>query len=75
MDGAIEVQNLQKIYENGLEALKGINLTIKKGETVALVGNSGAGKTTICKYLLKKIVKYQSYVFQSHINQIHNEYQ
>ena len=46
MQAAIEVQNLHKIYENGLEALKGINLSIPQGSFYGLLGPNGAGKTT-----------------------------
>ncbi len=38
-------------YEPDRQVLKGINLTIHKGETIAFVGPSGAGKTTICSLL------------------------
>ena len=43
----ISVQNLTKTYANGFEALKGINLTVEKGEILALLGPNGAGKTTL----------------------------
>ena len=46
MKAAIEIQNLQKIYENGLEALKKINLFIPQGSFYGLLGPNGAGKTT-----------------------------
>ena len=46
MKAAIEVQNLQKIYKNGLGALKGINLSIPQGSFYGLLGPNGAGKTT-----------------------------
>lgn len=43
---AIEIKNLRKKYPSGPEALKGINLTIKKGEFFGLLGPNGAGKST-----------------------------
>ena len=43
----ITIKNLSKIYDNGFEALKKINLDIKKGEIIALLGPNGAGKTTL----------------------------
>ncbi len=43
----INIDNLSKIYDNGFEALKKINLNIKKGEIFAMLGPNGAGKTTL----------------------------
>ena len=43
MTPAIQVTNLQKIYEGGLEALKGIDLTIPEGAFYGLLGPNGAG--------------------------------
>ncbi|MCA0402330.1 MAG: ABC transporter ATP-binding protein [Proteobacteria bacterium] len=43
---ALEIRDLSKIYANGVEALKGINLTVKKGDFFALLGANGAGKST-----------------------------
>ena len=42
----IKIKDLSKVYDNGFEALKKINLDIKKGEIIALLGPNGAGKTT-----------------------------
>lgn len=47
---AIEVRDLKKSYGD-LEALKGINFTINRGEIFALLGPNGAGKTTIMEIL------------------------
>ena len=47
MEDIIEISNLNKTYEGGFQALKGINLSIKKGEIFALLGPNGAGKTTM----------------------------
>jgi ABC-2 type transport system ATP-binding protein len=43
----ILVKNLNKVYEDGHQALKNINLEIDKGEIFALLGPNGAGKTTL----------------------------
>lgn len=49
--GDITYDNVSFSYSDGTPVLKGINLTIKPGETVAFVGPSGAGKTTLCNLL------------------------
>ena len=43
----ITIKNLSKVYDNGFQALKKVNLNIKKGEIIALLGPNGAGKTTL----------------------------
>ncbi len=47
----IHIDKLQKVYNNGYEALKSINLDINEGELVCLLGPSGCGKTTILNLL------------------------
>jgi ABC-2 type transport system ATP-binding protein len=44
---ALLIKNLKKTYRNNVEALKGINLEVKKGDFFALLGPNGAGKSTI----------------------------
>ena len=43
---AIKIQSLKKVYDTGIEALKGIDLTIPQGSFFGLLGPNGAGKTT-----------------------------
>jgi ABC-2 type transport system ATP-binding protein len=47
LPAAVEISNLSKIYPSGLEALKHVDLSIRKGEIFALLGPNGAGKTTL----------------------------
>ena len=47
MEPIISVSQLTKTYKSGFQALKGINLDIKRGEIFALLGPNGAGKTTL----------------------------
>ena len=47
MTPVISVDNLSKTYASGLQALKNINLEIRRGEIFALLGPNGAGKTTL----------------------------
>ena len=46
-DTLIKIDNVRKTYEGNFEALKGVNLEIKRGEILALLGPNGAGKTTL----------------------------
>ena len=43
---ALTINNLKKVYPNGVEALKGINIDVESGDFYALLGPNGAGKTT-----------------------------
>ena len=49
---AVEIKDLYKSYENGkIKALNGIDLTIKDGEFVSIIGPSGSGKSTLLNML------------------------
>ena len=43
---ALEIKNLTKTYKNNVEALRGINLSVERGDFFALLGPNGAGKST-----------------------------
>ena len=43
---ALEISDLHKTYNNGMPALKGIDLTVEEGDFFALLGPNGAGKST-----------------------------
>src|SRR6202000_105389 len=47
MTAAISVSHLNKTYASGFQALKDVNLEIRRGEIFALLGPNGAGKTTL----------------------------
>lgn len=50
-DGVIDFNNVSFSYNEGENVLNNINLHIKKGENIALVGPSGGGKTTLCSLI------------------------
>ena len=51
----IRLIDIQKTYDNGTKALKGVNLRIDDGEFAFLVGPSGSGKSTIIKLLTAEV--------------------
>ena len=51
VEGEIKFNNVSFSYNDKTEVLKDINLTIYKGQTIALVGPSGSGKTTFCSLI------------------------
>ena len=48
---AIQVDNAVKQYENGVQALNGLSLSVKEGEIFSLLGQNGAGKSTLIRIL------------------------
>lgn len=51
--GNIQLQNANLVYADGLHAIQDFSLTVKAGETVALVGRSGAGKSSLVNLLMR----------------------
>ena len=54
---ALEIKNLKKTYPGNVEALKGIDLEVKKGDFFALLGPNGAGKTTAINIIISLVNK------------------
>jgi ABC-2 type transport system ATP-binding protein len=54
---ALYINNLQKTYKNGVNALKGVDLTVKEGDFFALLGPNGAGKSTVIGIVCSLVTK------------------
>lgn len=50
----IQIKNCYKVYNNGVTAIADLNLSIKKGEFVFVIGSSGSGKSTLIKMLYRE---------------------
>ena len=61
-DTLININNVKKTYADGFEALKGVNLEIKRGEILALLGPNGAGKTTLINAICGIVVPSSGYI-------------
>ena len=49
--GAIDVENVSFAYDGDLDVLRNVSVHIEPGETIAIVGPSGGGKTTLCQLI------------------------
>jgi ABC-2 type transport system ATP-binding protein len=57
MTEALSIRGLKKVYDNGFEALKGIDLSVEQGDFFALLGPNGAGKSTTIGIICSLVVK------------------
>lgn len=53
VDGRIDVEGVSFTYDNGATVLRDISLRVEAGETAAIVGSTGSGKTTLIKLLMR----------------------
>ena len=70
----IQIKQVRKVYANGVQALNNVNLHIKMGEFVFLVGASGSGKSTLMKILYRDelITNGQIIIAGVNINELKN---
>ena len=50
----IKMKNVHKVYKNGVTAIHNLDLSIKKGEFVFIIGATGCGKSTLIKMLYRE---------------------
>jgi ABC-type polar amino acid transport system ATPase subunit len=51
----LSIENLEKIYPGNIHAVKGVSFNVKKGESVAIIGSSGSGKSTVLRCINRLI--------------------
>ena len=54
-DEVLIIENLEKIYAGGVHAVRGISFKVRKGESVAIIGSSGSGKSTVLRCINRLI--------------------
>ncbi|GEN47179.1 cell division ATP-binding protein FtsE [Alkalibacillus haloalkaliphilus] len=64
----IEMNNVYKVYDNGVTALNGVKTTIDNGEFVYVVGPSGAGKSSFIKMMYREEVPSKGHVKINHVD-------
>ena len=54
-DEVLIVEDLEKIYSGGVHAVRGVSFKVKRGESVAIIGSSGSGKSTVLRCINRLI--------------------
>ncbi len=69
INGDIQLRQVSFTYtENGVQALKNININIKKGETLAIIGKTGSGKTTLANIIMRMYDATQGEILFDNVN-------
>lgn len=74
-DGLLRIENLHKIYSGGVHAVRGISFSVKEGESVAIIGSSGSGKSTVLRCINRLIepTEGEVYLKNEQINTPHTD--
>lgn len=64
----IEIKDVNMKYKNGVTAIKDLDLSIKKGEFVFIIGGSGSGKSTLIKMLYREVKPTSGSIILSGLN-------
>ena len=69
INGDIQLRQVSFTYpENGVQALKNISINIKKGETLAIIGKTGSGKTTLANIIMRMYDATQGEILFDNVN-------
>ena len=64
----LEIKNLTKIYEGGVQALENVSFTVEKGEFLAIIGLSGSGKSTLLRCINRLIEPTEGHIIWNGID-------
>ena len=78
MENLLEVKNLSVSFDSPageVQAVRNVSFSLKKGEVLAIVGESGCGKSVLCKSIMKLLpasarIKREAFLFVDRISQI-----
>ena len=70
-DGLLRIENLHKIYSGGVHAVRGISFSVKEGESVAIIGSSGSGKSTVLRCINRLIEPTEGEVYLNDEQTLH----
>ncbi len=74
MNEAIVVENLKKVYSNGVEAVRGVSFSVHYGEIFGFLGPNGAGKSTTIKTVIGLLKPTEGKIFLDGINTLKDPY-